>query len=119
MVPKERSRRFLIFIGALLGLTCGLVAGWGHGSPAVGVAGPEHAAMMLREIDQGTGQRQCSGVDLEQLILEEEPEIASHLIVAGPAGVQPLAGAGSPAGEPVLDRGMHVLVPVVEFEAAS
>ena len=70
----------------------------------MGVAGPEHIPMELGEIEPGRDHREGGDLELEQGVLEEEPEIAGDLIVAGTAGVEPLADAPDPPGEPQLDR---------------
>jgi hypothetical protein len=50
-------------------------------------------------------------VNFEQRGLEVEPEVAGNLIVARPAGMQPLSGRSDAPGEPLLDGGVRVLLP--------
>jgi hypothetical protein len=85
----------------------------------MGVAGPEDGAMPVSKAHQGVCQRQGSGVDVEQLVFEIQPQIAGHLIVAGPAGVEPLTSAGSAAGQPVLDRCVDILVAMIQSQCPT
>jgi hypothetical protein len=75
--------------------------------------------MQLSEAHKRASQTGGSRVEIEQLVLEIEPEVAGDLIVPGAAGVQPLAGSGSSAGQPVLDRRVHVLVAMIQRQTAA
>jgi hypothetical protein len=70
------------------------------------------------ELQQRAGQAERRRVELKQLVLEKEPEVARHLVVTGTAGVEPLACSGRAAGEPVFDGGMYVLVTLIELQPA-
>ena len=72
----------------------------------MGIAGPENPAVTLGKGQQRGGKIQRREVQPQQLVLEEEPDVAGDLVVAGAAGVEPLAGTGGLIGEPVLDRGV-------------
>ena len=71
------------------------------------------------EPEQRLDQRERRRVELEQAVLEIQPEVRRDLVVAGAAGVQPLPAAGDAAGEPVLDRGVDVLLRWTDGEPAG
>src|SRR5678815_4598841 len=85
----------------------------------MGVAGPDDAAMCGTERRQRTDQLRGRLVEVEQRILEEEPEVHRDLVVPRAAGVQPLTRVSIPPGEPRFDRGMHILLARLDGELAT
>ena len=72
--------------------------------------------MQRGKAEQGAGHVESGIVERKQGVLEQEPEIAGHLVVARSPGVQALSRAGILDGEPLLDGGMHVLLPPVQLQ---
>src|SRR5439155_22251492 len=83
----------------------------------MGVAGPDHPPVARRKVEQRLGQCERPLLKRPEGVLEEEPEIAGDLIVSRAAGVQALAEARQAAGQPLLDRGVDVLVTASDGEA--
>ena len=83
----------------------------------VGVAGNEHVAVRL-----GHGQQRAPGfVELRlqdrARLLEEEPHVGGHLVVAAAGGVKP-GGGGHTLRQRLLDVHVHVLQPGIPAEPA-
>ena len=81
--------------------------------------GQSTAACRRGEPEQGVDHGERGGVELEHPILEIEPKVERHLVVARAAGVESLAQARMATGEPGLHRGMDVLVCGIETQPAG
>ena len=84
--------------------------GGGLGPLHMGVARHDGLQVGLGLLDQNLLQLQHLADDLGDLPLHVQPEVHRHLVVAGPAGVQPLAGVPDALGEHGLDVHVDVLV---------
>ncbi len=87
-----------------------------HRLPGMGVPGPELVAMA-----RGKGKERLRHVlgglvQLQQLVLQVEPEVARHLVVARPTGMQLLADDSVPPGDPVLHGAVRVLMDEIDHE---
>jgi hypothetical protein len=85
----------------------------------MGVSRPEHAPVLRGKGEQRVCKVQRGRVEREHPILEIEPEVAGDLIVARPAGVQPLAQSRQPPGEPLFHGGVHVLLVPAQLQASA
>ena len=84
--------------------------GGGLGPLHMGVARHDGLQVGLRLLDEHLLQVQHHVDDLGDLLLDIQPEIHRHLVVAAAAGVQPLAGVPDALGEHGLDVHVDVLV---------
>jgi len=72
--------------------------------------------MGLRKPDQGFREEEGGFLQIQQVVFEIEPQIARHLVVAGPAGMHPGAIGAEAPSQPVLHGGMDILMPRFDDE---
>ena len=82
----------------------------GHGALEVRVAGHQHVGVLLGEGAERPAEVGRSAAEVFEAVAQEETEGGQHLVVAGAARVDLLAGLAQPRCQELLDHCMAVLV---------
>ncbi len=93
--------------------------GGGHRLAGVGVARQGGLAVRRGQLEQPGADRQQAVGLAQHRVAPPQPEGGDHLVVAAAAGVDLVAGLAEPLAQPVLDRGVAVLVGGIDAEAAG
>ena len=89
------------------------------GGLQVGEAGHDHIDVGLGLDQQGIDQQVQVGADLDDLVPQVEADVQRHLVIAGTAGVQPLARLADGGRQARLDVHVDVFQADGEIELAG